>query len=816
MGIQDILRGASSSAASSGAGGYTSKDVKLASEMERRLSNIEKLIKKSSASWGKMAEAEPLLKAKNSLAAFNKQQKAHQGLMSKGNVAMSARVASWARMTKARDKAIKDTKEYNKVLNEQNGIMGRAREVMNEFPVKLTAIAAGGRAAKIVLGDMNQGFNAMARSGQVAGKTLGELAVSTGNFMVAMELGALSAARFGIAPKESNKAFAKLTETFGGTGEAVRSLSSNWESLAQIGAVSGLGMTAVTDLVAQNFKKVGGTIEQAMEAAKNQVAEMSTVTSELNARFGQGSVNTAAFASAINDLAFGASFMNQNSRMLTETLGRELQMQLALGKAPDAAMAAAKKNVEMAGKVNIVGIQEFRKEIKVQYDAALKEGKGAEYLKDLGKQFGSQGEIIANMLETKTLMDSKNLFAFQEAVDQSTGLRTQMLDDMRSAAAGGDVGTLIARGLGIREAQYMVAEADLLTTKVGKLNQDGKINAEAAEDLFGKDWEDDEKAMAFITKAGKGETSMRELHKEFRSMPGAGKKLAEEAAAATDGGKQPWEKYVGNTTAAGLAAGITGSIDVISELMTGLPGAILGIFSPFLIKLALGMGLARAIPIPGSAGAVGMGARMAKAMPTFARAGGGIMKGVGALGGFAGKALGGLGKLLGKAGPIGLAISAIAGFGLGMAQASEIFRDVDVGAAEYAAAGIGGAVNMLTMGLIDTADAAHTAMDLGGFVKSFFTGDPLAPTAADSAAPTEEGMAKYKAIRDANKAGKLPPTGTRVVQDATVSSGDAGSGSGESGGAIAAGSLSGKSLILEVQNWDAIYAQSVNEAVTRQ
>jgi hypothetical protein len=674
---------------------------------------------------------------------------------------------------------------------------------------------------------MNTGFNAMAVNGQVAGKSMGDLAVSTGTFFKEMKLGSVVAGQFGVLPEESNKAFAKLTETFGGTGEAIDGLGKNWESLALIAQVSGLGMTAMTDLVAQNFKKVGGTMEEAMEAAKNQVAEMSNVTGELNARFGDGSVNTKAFAASINELAFGASFMNQNSRMLTDTLKRELQVQLALGKAPEAAMEAAKKNIEMAGKVNLVGITQFRDALQEEFDAIEGEDAQKKFIEDLGERFGSQGEVIGNMLQTDTLKD--NLFGFQQAVENSTGLRDKMLEDMRASAAGGDVGALLAKGLGIKEAEYMVAEARLLTTKIKDLNKDGKVNKEAAADLFGPDWEKDDKAKAFIAKAGKGKASMQEMHKEFREMPGIGpKKLAEDAAKGGVAAKQPWEKYVAKNIKAGWFAGVTNSFKVIAGLLATLPislGVVIlaasarGGLAKFLKNLKMpGRGAAKAAQAAKAAKAASKAApaagRFARAMPTFAKAGGKIAGVAGKVGSMVAGPLKIFGRLLGKAGPIGLAISAIAGFGLGMAQASEIFKDVDVGAAEYAAAGIGGAVNMLTMGLIDTADAAHTAMDLGGWMKNLvgLGDDPLAPTAMDRGDSPEalEAVEKHRAMLRARGA-TPPPTSTSNVPEDTDVSGGA---DGGSGGAVATGTVSGNSLILEVTNWDQVHAQAVDAAAS--
>ena len=181
--------------------------------------------------------------------------------------------------------------------------------------------------------------------------------------MAQMRLGSIQAAQFGITAEDSNAAFAQLTETFGGVGKAVDDMADKWADMAAIAKLSGLGMADIATLADQNFKKLGETLDDTL----NTVKDMAQITGELNERFGQGSVNSKAFASAIQEMAYGTSFMNQNSRMLTETLGRELQMQLALGRAPEAAMKKAQQNMEMAGKVNIVGITKFRDAMQAEW-----------------------------------------------------------------------------------------------------------------------------------------------------------------------------------------------------------------------------------------------------------------------------------------------------------------------------------------------------------------------------------------------------------------------------------------------------------------
>ncbi|KKN64831.1 hypothetical protein LCGC14_0487510 [marine sediment metagenome] len=793
MGIQDILKAAKGGSSNTSpvipqGGGYSQGDVKIAASMAKRMSQIEKLVKSSNVHWAKMGEARPLVQAQKSMEEYNVAQQEHNALMRSSTASMKEKVAAYSKLATARKKAIDDTKEYNKVLNETKGVSGRALNVLRELPLGMMALAGAANAVKIALGQANEGFQAMARNGQVAGKSMGDLAKSTGMFVVEMNLASISAAKFGIAPEESNKAFAQLTETFGGTGKAVNTLGAQWESLSQIAAVSGIGMTAMSNLVSDNFRKVGGTMEQALDAAKNQVADLSMVTAELNARFGAGSVNTAAFADAINNLAFGSSFANQNSRMLTETLGRELQMQLALGKAPEAAMKAATKNIELAGKVNIVGITQFREKLQAAYEEAQKEGTGAEYLESLGEKFGSQGEIIGNMLETKTLMDSKNLFAFQEAVDQSTGLRDQMLDDMRSSAAGGDVSALLAKGLGIREAQYMVAEADLLNTKIGKLTKTGKEGAAAAEDLFGKDWqkgEDKEKVEKFIAAQASGDFSKAEMQMKFREMPGA--KLPD-AEVPEDAARKPWEEFVGNTEGAGWFSGITSAFKTIPGLLNTAVGSIVGGIGGAIAlwgAKSIAAKMMGGVGVPGMGGVAGMGAKLLKGGLVTAAAGVGVA-------GFADAAS----RMREKK------------------ESGESFLGMEEDEGGLMGSRAGGALQATASGALVGAAIGSVIPVVGTLIGAAVgagfgaLGALIADTTADAPTAPEAALLE-KAQQEADAV--PPPSSPVPVSDEPVG---AGAKSGGPGAAIATGTVSGNSLILEVTNWDQIHAQAVDAAAS--
>jgi len=814
----DSLRGMMGGGGKSPAGmqsmpGFSSADLANLKEAEGSLASIAKLAKKGSKELNKLGSVKGLAKAEKALSNLKNEEAAFNAVMADGTSDVYARSAAYERLADAQRDAEDAVKDHTKAENELSGMLGRTKNVLGDVATKsnLVKMAFAGVAeiAGVMLNDMSQGFEIMARSGQVLEGTFTSLGAATAYYSGAMRLASVEATAMGQSATASNAAFAKLTETYGASGAVVEELSAKWADMSAVATLSGLGLEDVANMASQGFRRLGEDLDTTM----GNVKLMAETVTDLNAQFGDGAVNSKEFSNAVQSLAHSSSFLNQNTRLVTESLGRELKMQLALGRAPEAALKKAQQNLELAGKVNIVGIIEFRNAVQAEYNAfEAGSDEQQKFLEDFAEKHGSEGKILAGMLEAGTLTSSENLFAVEQAVKNGASLQSDMMDSMRASASEGDIGALIAKGLSIGEAQYMRAESRQLTTDIqGTATGTTPEKRKARAALLGDDYAKDPKKLEFLKKVesgvGKegGFGSKAAQQKAFLSLDTSrgkdiegGPKSPEEIAKET----RNWiDAHAGVRNLAAIAASVKNIPDLLGTLPKLLAGA---------LTLVLGKKLLnRLVPSPFSGSKVGMGARMAKAMPTFARAGGGAMKGVRALGGFAGKALGGLGKLLGKAGPIGLAISTIAGFGMGMAQASEIFKDVDVGAAEYAAAGIGGAVNMLTMGLIDTADAARTTMDLGGWMKNLLGGDdPLAPTESDKTSSPED-IAKQRAFL--RERGKLPPpTSTKVSEVSTVA-GEAGA---ASGGAVASGSLSGGSLILEVQNWDAIYAQSVNDAAT--
>ena len=694
MGILDILKGASAKGSPDipAGGGYTQADTKRAKEMENRLNNIEKIVKSSNKAWEKMSATRSLEKAIRSGKAWEKQQKGFEKAMKSGTISMKERIKQYAKLADSRKQAIEDTKEYNTQLNESRGMMGRLQNVLNEMPAGMSLFTAAIRDAGIVMGDMNQGFDIMARTGQIQNKTMGDLAVSTGTYMAQMRLGSIQAALFGVTAEESNAAFAKLTETYGGVGEKVDEMSEKWSGMAAMAKLSGLGMVDIANLADQGYKKLGETLDDTL----NTVKDMTEITGELNARFGEGSVNSKAFASAIQEMAYGASFMNQNSRMLTETLGRELQMQLALGRAPEVALKNAQKNMEMAGKVNIVGIIQFRDQMQDAYNSLTTQAEKDEHLKNLTEEFGSEGEIIANMLKEGRLQSSDSLFAFEQAVQNSSKLRSEMLGNMRDAAASGDVGALLAVGLGIKEAQYMIEEAKLLSSKLEKLKgSEGNAQAEA---LFGKNWRNDPKAKRLIEDVKSGKKSEAELHRAYRRMPGKGEELAKEAAEAGKDKKEAWEVWADNNIGAAWFSGITNSFTTITGLLTSLPISLGAVIGALLLRKGLGRALGN-MGMPGVGGAAGGRGLMGRGLGRMA-------------GGMAGP---GLGKLAMRTGLYGAVAAGVGLVATGMFNASEILGKADVTGIERLAAGFGNLISTLT-----GVDARDAAMGNTGFHKAIY------------------------------------------------------------------------------------------------
>jgi hypothetical protein len=588
---------------------YTAKDVKIAADMEKRLGQIEKLVKSSSKHWGKMGEARSLEKAHKSMAAFEKQQKGFEKAMKAGNISMASRVQQYDKLAKARKQAIEDIKEHNKELNEQKGVLGRTQNVLNDLAEHkgMALFGAAIKDASLILGDMNTQFDILARTGQAGEMSFGQLAGATASYSKEMRFAMLGAAKFGVEAKDSNAAFAQLTETYGGTGATIDMLGDRWEGMAQLARMSGLGMVDVAKMADQGFKRLGESVDTTM----NNVVAMTEATTELNKRYGEGSVNSREFANAVNTLAYSSGFYNQNTRMVIESLSREINMQLALGRSREAAVVSAQKNLEMAGKVNIVGITKFREDMNEAYKAAVAKGEGHKYLNEIIEKFGSEGELIAHMMRKGTLMSSGNLFAMRDLVKSSSALQSEMMESFRVSALAGP-GQLLARGVGLDDAMRMVAESRMIADKLAVIGAGG----DPSEVFKDAEQEKSPETQALIAKLRDKDKPMTraEMVREFYKMGGAGD-IAEDLKKETGAGEskqQPWEKYVGKTKGAGWFAGITNSFKVIAGLLGQLPVAFAVTVGALMARQGLGRALGN-IGLPGrGAGAISRGGRMAR------------------------------------------------------------------------------------------------------------------------------------------------------------------------------------------------------------
>lgn len=240
------------------------------------------------------------------------------------------------------------------------------------------------------------------------------------------------------------------------------------------------------------------------------------------------------------------------------------------------------------------------------------------------------------------------------------------------------------------------------------------------------------------------------------------------------------------------------SVESIPKLLGSLPKILAGVLALAGIKGLLGKFLPSVLGGAAKGGLVRGAASMA----------GGAVRGA------AGMAMGGLrgaAGLLGKAGPIALAVTAVGSFAYGMYNAAEILGKTDVTAAERAAVGVGQALEILTFGLLDAKDVAEHG---GGWVKSMLpewmggTGDPLAPTAMDRGDSPEAKAAVEAARAKLRERGATVPVVTDGPVDAKGKNQET---SGGGGVAVARGSVSGDVLTLEVLNWGTIGAQTAHE-----
>jgi hypothetical protein len=274
--------------------------------------------------------------------------------------------------------------------------------------------------------DMNVGLDVMARSGQAIGKSFSELTAATTAYMYATNKAAISGALMGHSGEESKKAFELLSQTFGGTTDVVEDVSNNFGDLATIAKFSGMSIGDAAAYADQNWKRLGKT----MKESSADIATMGLNTSHLNSMFGQGKVDTMEYAQTVSDLSFQSGNYNQNTKFLIESLNRELAIQLSLGKSRDAAMASAKRNLEKAGKANVLGAKILGRKLQAEYDL------GKIGVDEAKERFGSEWELMMKLLE-EGVESGDNLFALAELMKGSSEMSGELLNEVRKDAARG-------------------------------------------------------------------------------------------------------------------------------------------------------------------------------------------------------------------------------------------------------------------------------------------------------------------------------------------------------------------------------------------
>jgi hypothetical protein len=779
-GFQDILRGMTGGGGKGGPAprtdlpAYSEKDSRLLKKVSKDLENINDAVKSSAKNWNKMGDARSLSRAQKALKALKEENQAFDKVMKDSNSTIEDRVEAYNKLAKAQQKSKEEVNEANREMNEHRGILGRTRNVLNDLSKNkgMALLAAGIRDFTIAAKAMNESLDIMARSGQLTDTTFSGLAKSTGLMAFEMKYAMIQAVAMGISADDANKAFVNLTDTFGGTVGVANMLRENWNEMAKVARKSGLSMAEMTNIAAQGYKRLGEDLNDSM----NNVVRMAKVTANLNRQFGKGSVNTRDYAKAVNTLAFSQGFYNQSTRLVIESLGREIQTQLALGRSREAAVEGATKNLQVAGKTNLLGFQHFAQEMVAEYDKAVAENRTEEHIAELTERFGSQGEVIAHMLERGTLLSETNLFAFKDLVSESSALQSHMLEMFRTT---GRMEDMLAYGIGLEAASRMKVEREMLVDQLRAVQKGA--GDEALRTLFKLKPEQPvtPEMRGFATELRKGDMTDEQMLSKLRSLGG---RIGGIAGEAIEVGKKDWRAYV-DGGGLGWFAGITGILNTIAASIKELPSGIVGVLGGLALAKAVGVG-----PLAG-AGAAGAGA--AGALKTGA----------------------------GAAARLALPVAAAATVGAMFTNMMSSFDETVRLFGESADAKK--LVGMWAVGMLDSIsfwDRDYTDEEKKGIVtgqrKSFLTSyadylfdrpgmQEYREEEMDRASRRARGMVTEK-IRADKAAGVAIPS-TRGGDEAPVS---AAPDPAPGGAASAVGSLQQGNLILEVTNWENVLAES--------
>ncbi len=584
MGIENLLKSMAGTHSQTGAGAgarapkmpaMDSKTTKSYKELALTLKDIRSEMKEIATSKGATSELgnlakkarklQPLMKA---IQDVKKAEKDYVKLMKSSTATIHEQVKAYNKLAAAKKKQVQ-------VGNEMQGAFGRLKNVMGSFTktnLLLGAFALVAREAVLVAKQANEGFDVMARSGQALGKSFGELTSATASYAYGLNRAAISGALMGHSGEESKKAFQLLTQTFGGTGDAVENVSRNFGDLATIAKFSGMSIGDAALYADKNWKRLGKT----MEESSSDIAQMGMNTSHLNSLFGAGKVDTKEYAQTVSDLSFQSGNYNQNTKFLIESLNRELAVQLSLGKSRDAAMSAARKNLEKAGKANLVGAQILGRKIQAEFDdSGMSHKEAVDWAME---RFGSQGEVVLSLLEDG-IEQGNNLFALAEVMKGSSEMQGELQKELRrDAAKGGTMG--LAAGITTIGEQFVIQEEEeIRAAKFAAVRAAPKGDMEGIKETLAtlfpgiediKDADKKSEARELIAEFGRTirEDPKVDAREEFA-------KVIEAIMPAEDPeGKDPVDRFLKKVGGADKFVNMIGTVIRLPEVIMGLPVSI--------------------------------------------------------------------------------------------------------------------------------------------------------------------------------------------------------------------------------------------------
>lgn len=780
---------------------YSAGQRDIMREVSESLRDINAAVRSGRNNWNDMARARALEPVRRTLRDLRDRQVEFNAAVRNGNATIEERVLAYDRLADATQEANRAQQQSVREINETQGAMGRFKNVVIEAGKRSKAVFAEEivRSLKMMTDDANENFDIMARSGQLS---FDSMSSASFNFTKEMRLSAAQSALMGISAEESNRSFAKLAETFGGTRRVVNDLSGDWFGMSQMARLSGLGMEGMADFMSSSFAR----LSEGREESLNNIAAMSKAVGEINGRFGEGKANVKEFSNAVQTLAFSTGFYNQNTKMVIESLSREIQVQLALGKSREDATKSAVANLKTAGSVNIIGTEELRSELLSGYQKNKQAGTQEQFLKDVTDKYGSAGETVALSLRSGELAGNTGAFLMQALAEQSTELQARIMEKLRTSPD--MMNKALGYGLDLKQASLLKGENKALLVKMSDVATKGK----AGEDALFKGGVKTDEQRKFVEALRNKEQPMSDTQKlkKFYEMGGVGDKDAEKLAKGLVGddtdARPEWRQFVDGQGQAWYL-GITNSMNALTEALKSVPfvgaaGALAtGMAGKWLARQALGSAAGQAGTAAGAGGAGAGGASI------------GLM-GAGALASLPFQAMGWVEGWQNAANILGKAekdLSIMDRLSAGAGSIAEMFfGQMGVTAEKWAKAETGfqqklGSLMESVMPGSDAEDLKYKMFMMekkagrvkpGTMYSDWVKSDPVALQVLNADAD----YSNMPAVTVPGKAGAA----------ATAAGTTAAGTSSTPGGAVALGSVSGNSLFLEVQNWPSIMAQSIH------